>query len=114
MIKNVIEVKLESIIRNYSESITDMLLSNTPANSKESVEFLQEARSRFEDVIGMLDKSSARNTVRRLFSEGFVFCLMPKQMELLEQWEKDNFNYVIVVEIGDDEHTVVTRSEMTW
>lgn len=114
MIKNVIEVKLESIIRNYNESNTDMLLSDKPANSKERVEFLEYARNRFEDVIRMLDVNSARDTVRRLFSEGFVFCMMPKQMELLEQWERDNLNYIIVVEIGDGEQTVVTRSEMTW
>ena len=114
MIKNVIEVKLESIIRNYSESITDMLLSDKPANSKEGVEFLEYARNRFEDVIRMLDVNSVRDTVRRLFIEGFVFCMMPKQMELLEQWERDNLNYVIVVDIADGEQTVITRSEMTW
>ena len=114
MIKNVIEVKLESIVRNYSESITDMLLSDSPVDSKESVEFLQQARSRFDDVICLLDKCSARDTVRRLFSEGYVFCMMPKQMEMLEQWERDNLNYVIVVDIADGEQTVVTRSEMTW
>jgi len=114
MIKNVIEVKLESIIRNYNESIIDMLLSDTPTNSEESVEFLQIARGRFDDVICLLDKRSARDTVRNLFREGFVFCMMPKQMEMLEQWEKDGLNYVIVVDIGDGEQTVVTRSEMTW
>ena len=118
MTQNIIEVTMYTLIHNYSSSMAEMLWDMRKDNEDDGIDSRGDVKVFTKDLEQLLSPHTAKQTVRRLFSEGMTAMLVGGEIQdKLEKWEVDGADYTLVIHEGlrfTSPFTALTRSEISW
>jgi hypothetical protein len=116
MIQNIIEASMYDIVGNYSANVAEHHWDIR--NDEDYSEF--DLHESFRDVASLVCKTTATQTLRRMFKQGYTTMLLDDiHMMKLEAWERDNAQWLIFVyeSLKFDNTTplvVLTKNDVQW
>jgi hypothetical protein len=109
---NTITINLETLIRNYTDSMIGLILDCEEPDDREM------SAEPFRLVLKHLLSTKITNvvgTLRQSYSAGETMYFVPDHMEYLVQWNKDDQDFCIVVKDGKgDTLCILAKPEIVW
>jgi hypothetical protein len=109
---NSITISLEALIRNYTDSMIGLVMEgDTPEDKEMNAEpFLRTLKNLLSPK-----PSNVIGTLRNCFYHSETMFFVPDYMEILEQWNKDEQDFCIVVKDDKDETLcILAKPEIQW
>jgi hypothetical protein len=101
----VVTLKLESIIKNSMENITEMAVES------EGCQFGVDMSAQ---VFELLNEDKRFENLLQFFKEGYVFMAAPHITEILEYFNVEKILFVLNITFGGETVAIIDGSQVNW